>query len=51
MSKNLLCGIFVLLSAIRALAWSSMAAAFQFATNGQAMPEAALDDAKKNMEK
>jgi maltose/maltodextrin transport system substrate-binding protein len=31
--------------------WSSMAAAFQIATNGQATPQAALDDAKKNMEK
>jgi maltose/maltodextrin transport system substrate-binding protein len=31
--------------------WSSMAAAFQIATNGQASPQAALDDAKKNMEK
>ena len=31
--------------------WSSMATAFQIATNGQASPQAALDDAKKNMEK
>jgi maltose/maltodextrin transport system substrate-binding protein len=31
--------------------WSSMASAFQIATNGQATPEAALADAKKNMEK
>jgi maltose/maltodextrin transport system substrate-binding protein len=31
--------------------WSSMAAAFQIATNGQASPQAALDEAKKNMEK
>jgi maltose/maltodextrin transport system substrate-binding protein len=31
--------------------WSSMAAAFQIATNGQASPQAALADAKKNMEK
>ena len=31
--------------------WSSMATAFQIATNGQAPPRAALDDAKKNMEK
>lgn len=31
--------------------WSSMATAFQIATNGQATPEAALADAKKNMEK
>jgi len=31
--------------------WSAMAAAFQIATNGQATPQAALDDAKKNMEK
>lgn len=31
--------------------WSSMASAFQIATNGQASPEAALTDAKKNMEK
>jgi maltose/maltodextrin transport system substrate-binding protein len=31
--------------------WSSMASAFQIATNGQASPEAALVDAKKNMEK
>jgi maltose/maltodextrin transport system substrate-binding protein len=31
--------------------WSSMAAAFQIATNGQATPQAALDDARKNMEK
>jgi maltose/maltodextrin transport system substrate-binding protein len=31
--------------------WSSMASAFQVATNGQASPEAALSDAKKNMEK
>jgi maltose/maltodextrin transport system substrate-binding protein len=31
--------------------WSSMASAFQIATNGQASPEAALADAKKNMEK
>ena len=31
--------------------WSSMATAFQIATNGQAPPKAALDDAKKNMEK
>jgi maltose/maltodextrin transport system substrate-binding protein len=31
--------------------WSSMATAFQIATNGQASPKAALDDAKKNMEK
>lgn len=30
--------------------WSSMATAFQIATNGQATPEAALADAKKNME-
>jgi maltose/maltodextrin transport system substrate-binding protein len=31
--------------------WSSMATAFQIATNGQASPQAALDDAKTNMEK
>jgi maltose/maltodextrin transport system substrate-binding protein len=31
--------------------WSSMATAFQIATNGQASPRTALDDAKKNMEK
>ena len=31
--------------------WSSMATAFQIATNGQASPQAALDDAKRNMEK
>lgn len=31
--------------------WSSMATAFQIATNGQATPETALADAKKNMEK
>jgi maltose/maltodextrin transport system substrate-binding protein len=31
--------------------WSSMASAFQIATDGQASPEAALADAKKNMEK
>ena len=31
--------------------WSSMASAFQIATNGQASPEAALAEAKKNMEK
>jgi maltose/maltodextrin transport system substrate-binding protein len=31
--------------------WSSMASAFQISTNGQASPEAALADAKKNMEK
>jgi maltose/maltodextrin transport system substrate-binding protein len=31
--------------------WSAMAAAFQVATNGQASAQAALDDAKKNMEK
>jgi maltose/maltodextrin transport system substrate-binding protein len=31
--------------------WSSMATAFQVATTGQASPKAALDDAKKNMEK
>ena len=31
--------------------WSSMATAFELATNGQASPKAALDDAKKNMEK
>ena len=31
--------------------WSSMASAFQIATNGQATPEAALTEAKKNMEK
>ncbi|MBV8142322.1 MAG: maltose/maltodextrin ABC transporter substrate-binding protein MalE [Verrucomicrobia bacterium] len=31
--------------------WSSMATAFEIATNGQASPKAALDDAKKNMEK
>jgi maltose/maltodextrin transport system substrate-binding protein len=31
--------------------WSSMATAFQIATNGQASPKAALDEAKKNMEK
>jgi len=31
--------------------WSSMATAFQIATNGQATPEAALTDARKNMEK
>ncbi|MBV8814806.1 MAG: maltose/maltodextrin ABC transporter substrate-binding protein MalE [Verrucomicrobia bacterium] len=31
--------------------WSSMASAFQIATNGQATPEAALADAKKNMQK
>src|ERR1700751_3888918 len=30
--------------------WSSMASAFQIATNGQASPEAALTDAKKNMQ-
>jgi hypothetical protein len=28
-----------------------MAAAFQIATNGQASPQAALDDAKEHMEK
>jgi maltose/maltodextrin transport system substrate-binding protein len=31
--------------------WSSMATAFQIATNGQASPEAALADARKSMEK
>jgi maltose/maltodextrin transport system substrate-binding protein len=31
--------------------WTSMATAFQVATNGQASPQVALDDAKKNMEK
>ncbi|HEY5741400.1 MAG TPA: maltose/maltodextrin ABC transporter substrate-binding protein MalE, partial [Terrimicrobiaceae bacterium] len=31
--------------------WSSMKAAFEIATNGDATPEAALQDAKKNMEK
>jgi maltose/maltodextrin transport system substrate-binding protein len=31
--------------------WSAMAAAFQIATNGQASPQVALDEAKKNMEK
>jgi maltose/maltodextrin transport system substrate-binding protein len=31
--------------------WSSMATAFQVATTGQASPQVALDDAKKNMEK
>jgi maltose/maltodextrin transport system substrate-binding protein len=31
--------------------WSSMASAFQIATDGQASPEAALTDAKKNMAK
>ena len=31
--------------------WSSMASAFQIATDGQASPEAALTDAKKNMQK
>jgi maltose-binding protein MalE len=31
--------------------WSSMAATFQIATNGQASPQAALDDARKHMEK
>ncbi len=31
--------------------WSSMASAFQIATNGQASPEAALADAKKNSER
>jgi maltose/maltodextrin transport system substrate-binding protein len=31
--------------------WSSMAAAFQIATNGQASPQVALAEAKKNMEK
>jgi maltose-binding protein MalE len=31
--------------------WSSMAAAFEVATNGQASPQAALDEARKNMEK
>jgi maltose/maltodextrin transport system substrate-binding protein len=31
--------------------WSSMASAFQIATSGQAAPEAALAEAKKNMEK
>ncbi len=31
--------------------WSSMATAFQIAANGQASPQAALDDAKKSMEK
>jgi maltose/maltodextrin transport system substrate-binding protein len=31
--------------------WSAMAAAIQIATNGQASAQAALDDARKNMEK
>jgi maltose/maltodextrin transport system substrate-binding protein len=31
--------------------WSSMKAAFEIATNGEATPEAALKDARKNMEK
>jgi maltose-binding protein MalE len=31
--------------------WSSMATAFKIATNGQASPQAALNDAKKNLEK
>jgi len=31
--------------------WNSMAAAFEVATNGQASPQAALDEARKNMEK
>ena len=31
--------------------WSSMKAAFETATNGEATPEAALRDARKNMEK
>jgi maltose/maltodextrin transport system substrate-binding protein len=31
--------------------WTSMATAFQIATNGQASPQVALDDAKKNMQK
>jgi maltose/maltodextrin transport system substrate-binding protein len=31
--------------------WSAMAAAFQIATNGQASAQAALDDARRNMEK
>jgi maltose/maltodextrin transport system substrate-binding protein len=31
--------------------WSAMASAFQIATNGQASPEVALDEAKKSMEK
>jgi maltose/maltodextrin transport system substrate-binding protein len=31
--------------------WSSMKAAFETATNGEATPEAALKDARKNMEK
>ena len=31
--------------------WTSMATAFQIATNGQASPKVALDDAKKNMQK
>jgi len=31
--------------------WSSMASALQIATNGQATPQAALDDAKNNMMK
>jgi maltose/maltodextrin transport system substrate-binding protein len=31
--------------------WTSMTSAFQIATNGQASPEVALTDAKKNMQK
>jgi len=31
--------------------WSAMASAFQIATNGQASPEVALDEAKRSMEK
>ena len=31
--------------------WSSLKAAFETATNGEATPEAALKDARKNMEK
>ena len=31
--------------------WSSMKAAFEISTNGEATPEAALKDARKNMEK
>jgi maltose/maltodextrin transport system substrate-binding protein len=31
--------------------WSPVATAFQVATSGQASPQAALDDAKKNMGK
>jgi len=31
--------------------WSSMKAAFEISTDGEATPEAALKDARKNMEK